>query len=103
MYELKNLWRGQISPGERFINEDSPYWKASRKHTDALNAFFAMISPEARKQYEQTEQLTLEMLRIDTEEAFIQGFRLGARLILDVLTEYRGSFCSLAEKQQIEK
>ena len=103
MYELRKLWRGQISPGERFINEGSAYWEASRKHTVALNAFLAMISPEARKQYEQTEKLALEMLRIDTEEAFIQGFRLGARLILDVLTDHRGSFCSLAEKQEIEK
>ena len=103
MYELRKLWRGQISPGERFINEGSSYWEASRKHTVALNAFLAMISPDARKQYEETEQLALEMLRIDTEEAFIQGFRLGARLILDVLTDYRGSFCTLAEKQQIEK
>ena len=103
MYELRNLWRGQISPSERFINEDSPYCKASKKHTDALNTFLAMISSEAREQYEHTEQLALEMLRIDTEEAFIQGFRLGARLILDVLTEYRGSFYSLAEMKQIEK
>ena len=103
MHELRKLWRGQISPSERFINEDSPYWIASRKHTDALNTFLAMISPDARQQYEETEKLSLEMLRIDTEDAFIQGFRLGARLILDVLTEYRGSFCSLAKKQQIEK
>ena len=62
-----------------------------------------MISPEARKQHEEVEELSLEMLRIDTEEAFTQGFRLGARLILDAVTDYKGSFCSLAEKQQIEK
>ncbi|MBR5126114.1 MAG: hypothetical protein IKU68_05215 [Oscillospiraceae bacterium] len=103
MYELRKLWRGQISPSERFINEGSPYWKVSRKHTNAMNAFLGMISPEARKLYEEAEQLALEMLRIDTEEAFIQGFRLSARLILDVLTDYQGSFYSLAEKQQIEK
>ena len=103
MYELRKLWRGQISPSERFINEDSPYWIASRKHTYALNTFLSMISLEARKQYEETEHLALEMLRIDAEEAFIQGFRLGAGLILAVLTDYRGSFYSLAEKQHIEK
>ena len=102
MYELKKLWRGQISPGERYIYEDSPYWRVSRKYSDALDAFFAMLSPEAKKQYEKMEQLALEMVGIDTEEAFIQGFRLGSRLILDVLTDYRGSFYSLAEKQAVE-
>ena len=103
MYELRKLWRGQISPGERYIHESSPYWYTSQKHSDALQALYAMFSPEAKKQYEQVEELAMDMIQIDTEEAFIQGFRLGARLILDVLTEYRGSFYSPAEMQQIEK
>ena len=103
MYELKKLWRGQISPGERYIHEDSPYWRVSRRYSDVLDTFLALISPEARKQYEVLEQLALEMVGIDTEEAFLQGFRLGARLLLDVLTDYQGSFYSLAERQQIEK
>ena len=103
MYELRKLWRGQISPGERYIREDSPYWHASQKYSDALHALYAMFSPEAKQQYERVEELAMNMIRIDTEEAFIQGFRLGARLILDVLTDYHGSFYSLAERQQIEK
>ena len=103
MYELKKLWRGQISPGERYIHENSPYWRVSRKYSDAVDAFLTMISPEAKKQYEQVEEHAMNMIRIDTEEAFVQGFRLGARLILDVLTDYRGSFYSLAEMPQMEK
>ena len=103
MYELRKLWRGQISPGERYIHEDSPYWHASQKHFDALHALYAMFSPEAKQQYERVEELAMNMIRIDTEEAFIQGFRLGARLILDVLTDYHGSFYSLAERQPDEK
>lgn len=103
MYELRKLWRGQISPSERFIHEDSPYWNVSKKHSESLNILYTIMSPEAKRQYEATEQLSLEMVEIDTEEAFIQGFRLGARLILDVLTDYRGSFYSLADRQTIEK
>ena len=103
MYVLDKLWRGTLSPSERFIHEDSAYWQISRKHTDALNTLYAMLSPEAIKQYEYAEQLALDMLSIDSEESFIQGFRLGARIILDTLTDYRGNFFSLAEQRNFEK
>lgn len=103
MYELKKLWRGQISPSERFIHTGSQYEQASKTHCEALNVLYTMLSPEARQQYEKLEQLSLDMLSIDTEEAFIQGFRPGVRLILDAITDYRGNFYSLAEKQVIER
>ena len=103
MYVLDKLWRGQISPSERFIYEDSPYHHASRKHSDALNTLYTMLSPDAQRQYEEVEQLAMDMQKIDSEDAFIQGFRLGARLILDAVVDYRGSFYSLAEKCDTEK
>ena len=68
-----------------------------------MHSMPSMFSPEAKQQYERVEELAMNMIGIDTEEAFIQGFRLGARLILDVLTDYRGSFYSLAERQPVEK
>ena len=103
MYELKKLWRGQISPSERFIHEGSQYEQASKAHGEALNALYAMLTPEARQQYEKLEQLSLNMLAIDTEEAFIQGFRLGARLLMDAVMDYRGNFYTLAEKRAVER
>ena len=103
MYELKKLWRGQISPSERFIYEDSPYHHASQKHTDALNALYTMLSPDAQQQYEKVEQLAMDMQKIDTEEAFIQGFRLGARLLMDAVMDYQGNFYTLAEKRAVER
>ena len=103
MYEFRKLWRGQISPCERYIRKDSPYWTAFQKHGEALNSLYTMFTPEVKKQYEKVEQLSQDMQMIDTEEAFVQGFQLGARLLLDAVTEYRGSFYSLAENRAFEK
>lgn len=98
MYELKKLWRGQISPSERRIREDSAYRQVSNRHSKELDVLYKMISPEAIKQYEKVEQLGIDMTNIDEEETFIIGFRMGARMMIDILRDYRGTYYTPAEE-----
>lgn len=98
MYELKKLWRGQLSPGERRIHSDSAYHMVSKAHSKELDILYKMLSPEAIRQYEKAEQLWLDMVNIDEEETFIEGFRMGARMMLDILRDYQGTYYTPAEE-----
>ncbi|MGN1231730.1 MAG: DUF6809 family protein [Anaerotignum sp.] len=94
MYELRELWRGNISPGERFVRSGSEYKETAKKLSDEMDRLMEAISPEVRKQMETIENLRTDLTAMENEEHFIYGFRLGARLLLDVVGDYRGQFYS---------
>ena len=97
MYVLKDLWHGNVSPSERFIRSESEYQQTSYKLCKELDLFYNQLSPEQKKQYDELEKLQFELINISEEDTFIVGFRLGARMILDVVGEYKGQFKSSAE------
>ena len=53
-----------------------------------------MLSPEARERLEAINDLTSDLSVMANEDYFIYGFRLGARMILDIIGDYKGQFCS---------
>ena len=56
-----------------------------------------MISPEAKVQKEIIDNLQADLTLLQNEDVFIYAFRMGARLMLDVLGEYKGQFYSPGE------
>lgn len=97
MYVLKDLWRGHISPRERYVCSNSEYQRVSYKLCEELDLFMENLTIEQREQYEKLEGLQFELMNISEEDTFIVGFRLGARMVLDVVGEYRGQFKSQVE------
>lgn len=97
MYALQELWRGNITPSERFIRAGSEYKKIAGKLSDEMDRLMEAISPEARKQLENIGNLRADMTVLANEDYFIYGFRLGARLILDIVGDYQGQFYSPGE------
>ena len=97
MFVLQELWRGNITPSERFVRSGSEYKKIAGKLSDEMDRLMEMISPEVRKQLENIGNLRADMTVLANEDYFIYGFRLGARLMLDVLGEYEGQFYSPGE------
>ena len=97
MFVLQELWRGNITPSERFVRSGSEYKKIAGKLSDEMDRLMEMISPEARKQLENIGNLRADMTVLANEDIFIYAFRLGARLMLDVLGEYKGQFYSPGE------
>lgn len=88
MLLLHSLWRGKISPCERPIQEGSRFAKLLHDSAEQERSFCKGLTPEQRKVYEDITSAQLEMMGIAEEEAFIQGFQIGARMILDVLIHY---------------
>ena len=97
MFVLQELWRGNITPSERFVRSGSEYKKIAGKLSDEMDRLMEMISPGARKQLENIGNLRADMAVLSNEDIFIYAFRLGARLMLDVLGEYKGQFYSPGE------
>jgi len=92
MYVLKELFRGTISPTERFVRPGSDYNKASVEICEQLDRFLENLAPEEKKQWEAISVLRNDMALMGEEDAFIYGFRLGARMIMDVVRDYTGPF-----------
>ena len=81
MLVLEELWRGNITPAERFVRSGSEYKKIAGKLSDEMDRLIEAISPEARKQLENIGNLRADMAVLSNEDIFIYAFRMGARLI----------------------
>lgn len=92
MYLLDRLWRDGISPSERYVRPGSEYQKASTRRNEEMQRLLELLTPEAREQMEKVETLRYDMTMLSEEDVFIYGFRLGARLMLDIMGEHRGQF-----------
>ena len=92
MYVLDKLWRGEIPPSERLVRPGSEYQKTSTQHNAAMKLLLDLLSPEAKEQLDVVETLRYDMNMLSEEDVFICGFRLGARIILDVIGTHQGQF-----------
>ena len=92
MFVLEKLWRDGITPSERYVRPGSEYQKASTRRTEEMKRLLELLTPEAKEQLEAVETLRNDMTMLSEEDIFIYGFRLGARLMLDIMGEHRGQF-----------
>ncbi len=92
MYVLKDLWRGNIAPLERSVRPGSDYKKVSVEICERIDRFLEDLTPEEKKQLEVINDLRNDMTIMTEEDAFIYGFRLGARMMMDVVGDYKGAF-----------
>ena len=97
MYVLEKLWRGGLSPSERYCNKDSEYKRLLRSLCEASEKLSSELSPEGKKALEEHEQIQLDLIGISEEDVFINAFRLGARMMLDVVGDYKGQFHRIGE------
>lgn len=94
MYVLDRLWRGGYSPADRTLTPGGEYQKALGKMCREMEKFTASLSPEATEQLEALRVLHDEVTEIRDTDTFIEGFRLGARIVLDVVGNYEGQHTS---------
>ena len=85
MNTIRKLWRGEISPRERRLPHDSPIKSLSERMSQERDKFMEELSEDGKSHFEAYDELSLQISSICEEDSFIEGFRLGARIILDVL------------------
>ena len=97
MYVLRELWRGEISPTDRRVRQGSEYQQRAAEVRKQMMELAAMLSPEVKERMDTINDLKHDLSMMAEEDVFIYGFRLGARMILDVMGNYEGQFCSPTE------
>ena len=74
---------------DRTIPRNSEYKKLLSKIREHEEQFRGIISTEQQKDFEDYENATISVTAISEEAAFVYGFRLGARIMLEVLEDLK--------------
>ena len=82
---LEELYFGNVSPAEVFFSDDDVMKAKTAELADAQTAFLSGLSSEKRKLYDVFESISGEMHDIEDVRRFSDAFRLGARLMLEVI------------------
>ena len=82
---INELWYGNIEPQDRKIPRDKEYKQLLKKICDYEEQFRGIFSPEQQQDFEDYENATISVTAISEEASFVEGFRLGAKMILEVL------------------
>ena len=84
---LKALWRGNIEPftdSQRNTTEMKQLMEYMARHHDNL---LKMLNEEQKDIFERFNDCRSEYSSLSEEALFVYAFRLGARLMLDVLSK----------------
>ncbi len=87
---LKALYYGNISPFEAPIPAGSPLRKLASKLAKCEAELTELLDEDGAQLLKDFDGLHQQVASINAEENFIQGFRLGVRLMAECLTEPQG-------------
>lgn len=82
---LEELWYGNIAPSERSVDKGSPMWELGRLIVRNEEELAPLLSEKAKEVLEKLMDNQTELHSIRECEVFVRGFRLGARIMLEVL------------------
>ena len=87
MHILEELQVGSIRPGERTFKQNSQQSRTIKELTKREEKLDAALSKEQKSLLNDYRDAQQELMVIPDCETFIQGFQIGAKIMLDVLTE----------------
>ena len=87
---IEDLWYGNISPCERDIKRSSDYADALDRIVQLETELHARLNDKEKEILEKFVNCTNEMYCISEREMFVQGFMLGAKLIIEVMNSENG-------------
>ena len=87
MQILEDLYIGNVRPGERMFKRNSQYAKALDETVKAGDVLTASLSDEQKEFFEEYMTAQREANILTDCETFCYGFKVGAKIMLDVLTE----------------
>lgn len=85
MLFLKEFWNGGISPGEGRYHTKQEYRDAWKRVEQAEEELKKHLSSEDWELFARFQEAQAKVDDIEYSDIFIEGFRMGAKVILDVL------------------
>ena len=83
---LEDLWFGNISPWEREFKKDSEYAELLALVVRHQEDLLGRLNDEEKEIFEKYTGCTDEMHDMTEREAFVKGFTIGARIIIEVMS-----------------
>ena len=87
MHILEDLYLGDIRPGERSGKQTPQYAKVLDDTIRTSDALTATLTEEQKELFEAFTDAQRELTVLTDIDTFIYAFKLGAKIMLDVLTE----------------
>ena len=87
---LNALYHGRIFPEEQFSPKDKEYKEivhSSNRHVDAFLETLRKLDPPLDQKYIEIADEQLDMVPYEFSCMFIEGFRLGAKIMVEVFQE----------------
>ena len=84
---LEDLWFGNISPWEREFKKDSSYAELLALVVRHQEDLLGRLNDEEKEIFEKFTDCTTEMHDLTEREAFVKGFTLGAKIIIEVMAQ----------------
>lgn len=85
---LSDLYNGKLNPIAQEIVHGSDYQKAMEKVSELEEKLKAVLDQGQTALFEEFISAHLQLSNIGSEERFTYGFRLGARIILEIFEKY---------------
>ena len=79
------LWYGNVTPGERGVEKDGRLWNLGKLILQNEEELAPLLSEKAKEVLEKLRDNQSELNDLNECEVFVCGFRLGARIMLEVL------------------
>lgn len=87
MQILEDLYLGDIRPNEPFFKRNSQYAKALDEVVKVGDTLTASLNEDEKKLFEDFMDAQREVNILTDCETFMYGFKVGAKIMMDVLTE----------------
>ncbi len=87
MQILEDLYVGDVRPNERFFKRNSQYAKALDEVVNVGDALTAKLNEDEKKLFEDFMDAQREVNVLTDCETFCYAFKLGAKIMMDVLTD----------------
>ena len=81
---LEDFWRGNTSPGDTRYSAKSEYTRVYNTLARCKEHMSTVLSPEDWKVFDEFVNAEMEANYLSSYDCFVDGFRMGAKLMLDI-------------------
>ena len=82
---LDELYNGNVVPAERFVKKGGEYARLMNELTECSEKLSAILDDTGKEMWNKIMDTDRAMEFISEKESFIDGFCLGARIMLEIL------------------
>lgn len=90
MRMIEELFYGNICPCEKSLTRGSEYSQLLNLEVKNEEKCSALLSPQQKELFEKVKDCMTDMNNILEREAFIDGFRLGVKLVAEAIYDKSG-------------